>query len=200
MKFKDKAKIAKLRLINIIEDAERGVVIPLIHVYEWVFGVKRDMVRIDKVTLLKKRKYKELPIVGYRLRHAFTYAERELMLVNGRKVSSFYKLKNGDIIQLTERPKGKFLNTVIAVVVAAVYFAVTRDPNGAFAIVATAAVSDIARILIGVPQAQEFDVDKTNQRADIKGAKNTVSKSVVPVLLGRTKITPFYMHHHPYNP
>lgn len=168
------------------------------NIYSWfkskivkaLFYKENGVVYVQERCLLQETT-KERNIAGSRLLAVFDDCEG--ILVEGKQVSKWYKLKNGDIVQVVVRPNklevGDILGAVLAAV--AVYFS-GGTLLAAFAVGgASLAVTSLSRLLAPRPDSIG-ETDATNQRADIRGSQNTVSESVVPTLFGKHLQTPFY--------
>lgn len=124
--------------------------------------------------------------------------------INGKPLKWHTILKNGDVIECHERPEGigAAIGAIVAKVSAAL--AATAVTVGGVAITYGAILGTVAVVGLAVAVsrlsslggfgigADNANTDATETKPEIKGANNTVSTGLLPVLYGKTRQTPFY--------
>ncbi|PNX49887.1 MAG: hypothetical protein BV457_00170 [Thermoplasmata archaeon M9B1D] len=159
----------------------------------------------EKVLLNEKIKGKRC--AGIKLKKLFTKEELKFVYVNGKKKKSRYRLKEGDICEYIKSPEGDFVADVFTIVVGAVLVVAgiaTGNPIltqiGAGLIIG-GSVSALTKLLFPIkPPSFRISPQEgqgTSQPPEIKGASNTISKSILPYVFGETIQTPFYAQY-PY--
>lgn len=145
---------------------------------------------------LKKPKAEEHDWGGKFVFQVFKDKEtRKLIKVNGKNFDkwyhSFYIFKQGDQVESIIRPEGKFTNTIILAVLAVIAFA-AGQPEIGVALASAAVSSGISALFFREPRLPgQRTTDGTENRPDITGAENTITDGIVPIVMGRTKLTSF---------
>lgn len=153
----------------------------------------------EKVLLNEKMKEKRLE--GIKIHKIFTKKELEFVLINGKKKKSRYRLRRGDIVEYVKSPEGDFVAEAFTIVVGVVLIIAGLAGNPALiqiglGLIIGGTVSIITRLLFPVEKPKigfgDAEGKGSSQPPEIKGANNTVSRSVLPFLFGTTIQTPFY--------
>jgi len=168
------------------------------HWYDAKLGKERAKAMVEVRSLGKRVSFKPVACAGLRLGYLYPDADLSQFYVNGKIVGAWYKIKASDQVVVILRPAGGFFGDLVqAVVGAALIFASGGTGflfNAGVGLVVAGATSAVSKLLF--PQnfgaQSQNDFDASNERPEITGAQNTVSKSIIPVLLGKNKITPFY--------
>ncbi len=152
---------------------------------------------------LEKQYFVGKSIYGYLRNHGFQ--GRKEMLENVRynekplrKRDLFKCFKNNDRIEVVYTPKGgsdlgDFLFDAILVVVGTIVSFVPGGQAIGWNLIYAGITSATAKLLTPTPRQQEIENSKQKDaRSQITGASNTISKSIIPVIFGKTKQTFFY--------
>lgn len=140
----------------------------------------------------------EYNLAGSRLISILDRGQIEFAYVNGKKVKPYYKLRKGDIVDVYVQAGDIGGGDIISFVASAALIVtgvVTGNPalvNAGIAVGVGTGVSILSRLLApNAPVAGEGD-DGSVERAEIRGAQNSTSKGVLPILFGQHLQTPFY--------
>ena len=132
----------------------------------------------------------------------FHFKDYKNAYLNGKPLKMWHILKNGDVIEIYERPAGIFETIGLAVIgyiagsaaaaTASTALAVTvgvLTVVGGVATVAMGVVSMFSRSGGGSTQAKEYS---SSTQPELRGASNDISDGCLPVLFGKIQQTPSY--------
>lgn len=124
--------------------------------------------------------------------------------VNGKPLKWYTFFRNGDIVEVVERPVGiglaiaGYISSISAglatiVTVGGVGLGFTYGTLlGTVAVVGLAVFSAKLGKGLGEIGVNNSNTDAPETKAEIKGSSNSVSTSIIPVVYGKTRQTPFY--------
>lgn len=159
--------------------------------FDAVYWRCRPYALVERKCLGKRLSFEEMPIVGLRVGYVFPQAEWSAIYVNGKPVSPWYKIKRSDQVTVAVRPSGDFGADILQIVVGVALLFVPGGQAIGTGLIVSGTTGILTKLLFPI-ETGEQEAFSTDQNPQITGAENTVSKSVVPVLFGKTKITPFY--------
>lgn len=148
---------------------------------------------------MQEKKWDKLPAFLF-------FSKYKNVYVNGKPLKWYTIFKNGDVIEVVERPQGigAFIVGAIAkigAVLSATAVTVAGVSITYGAILGTVAVVGLAVVASRLGQGlggfggvgtDNANTDATETKPEIKGANNTVSTNIIPVVYGKTRQTPFY--------
>ena len=151
---------------------------------------------------LVKRCMKECEITGqnwnghFAFMHIKELANHKELYLNGKPLKWYNRFKNGDIVEIIEKPKGitAFLTSAAAVVTAfsaAHPIITTVIVSGIVGLVGTAATQLLSGNTSGARTTRNKEYSSTTQ-PELRGANNDISSDIIPVVFGRTQQTPSY--------
>ena len=116
--------------------------------------------------------------------------------LNGKPLKWWKRFKNGDIVEIIDRPNG-IIATFLSVVFAAVSTFVVANPAIILGVVGLVGLAGAAAITSGSlnrnpnSTTQNKEYSSTTQ-PELRGASNDISNDIIPVTFGRTQQTPSY--------
>lgn len=152
---------------------------------------------LGKGTYVKKywvgqRVGKIYPLLGFREKKDFINSVR----VNEKDMNAFTvfrKLKQGDRIDITKLPEGgRTGNMVLGAIMIGIGVFAIATPFGVGLIIAGGLTFATALLTKAPKPRSQVANDPVEKRYETVGAKNEISKSIIPVLLGKTQVTAFY--------
>lgn len=128
--------------------------------------------------------------------HIKELANHKELYLNGKPLKWYNRFKNGDIVEIIEKPKGitAFLTSAAAVVTAfsaAHPIITTVIVSGIVGLVGTAATQLLSGNTSGARTTRNKEYSSTTQ-PELRGANNDISSDIIPVVFGRTQQTPSY--------
>lgn len=128
--------------------------------------------------------------------HLKELANHKELYLNGKPLKWYNRFKNGDIVEIIEKPKGitAFLTSAAAVVTAfsaAHPIITTVIVSGIVGLVGTAATQLLSGNTSGARTTRNKEYSSTTQ-PELRGANNDISSDIIPVVFGRTQQTPSY--------
>ena len=128
--------------------------------------------------------------------HVKELANHKELYLNGKPLKWYNRFKNGDIVEIIEKPKGitAFLTSAAAVVTAfsaAHPIITTVIVSGIVGLVGTAATQLLSGNTSGARTTRNKEYSSTTQ-PELRGANNDISSDIIPVVFGRTQQTPSY--------
>lgn len=121
--------------------------------------------------------------------------------LNGKPLKPYHILKNGDVVEIVERPKGIF-TLIGAAIFGSILFGASTTTFTVLGVLtvglAVAAVGAIATSITGAfsqgitsstTQNKEYS---SSSQPELRGASNDISDGILPILFGKTQQTPSY--------
>lgn len=149
------------------------------------------MIRVIKRSLNKKTFTEEKWDLHLACFHFKNYKN---VYINGKPLKPWYIFKNGDVIEIIERPAGAgFWAGVVSLVLnVSSWVSANATLIGVigFAAVAAAATAIFTRSTVNsTTQSKEYS---SSTQPELRGASNDISNGILPVVFGRTQQTPSY--------
>lgn len=133
----------------------------------------------------------------------FHFKNYKNVYINGKPLKPWHILKNGDVIEIVERPAvltalgsiGAWLISVGTVITGGTIGGLTAGIIGASAVIGAAVsigigvTSLFARSGGGTTQAKEYS---SSTQPELRGASNDISDGILPIVFGATQQTPSY--------
>lgn len=128
--------------------------------------------------------------------HIQELANHKELYLNGKPLKWYNRFKNGDIVEIIEKPKGitAFFTSAAAVITAfsaAHPIITTVIVSGIVGLVGTAATQLLSGNTSGARTTRNKEYSSTTQ-PELRGANNDISSDIIPVVFGRTQQTPSY--------
>ncbi len=132
--------------------------------------------------------------------HLNEFKNQKEIYLNGKPLKWYNRFKNGDIVEIIEKPKGvvtALFSLAFWTIAAALPAAVTLHAGLIAGIVGLAAVGVVgSRALAGArgtaaTTTRNKEYSSTTQ-PELKGANNEISNDIIPVVFGTTQQTPSY--------
>ncbi len=127
--------------------------------------------------------------------HLGEFKNAKEIYLNGKPLKWANRFKNGDIIEIVERPNG-LISIFFSVVFTAISAAVAANAALVLGVVglvgvvgATVATSNLNRNPNSTTQNKEYS---STTQPELRGASNDISNDIIPVTFGRTQQTPSY--------
>ena len=150
------------------------------------------MIRIIKRNLNKKQLFEKKWNRHFAFFHFKDYKNAYL---NGKPLKPWHLLRNGDVIEIYERP-AEVLTVIGAIIVGAVKAFIVAHPIITAGIigVATTGLGAVVNSIVnnnnnGSTQAKEYS---SSTQPELRGASNDISNGCLPVLFGKIQQTPSY--------
>lgn len=126
----------------------------------------------------------------------FHFKDYKNAYLNGKPLKPWHILKNGDVIEIFERPAGLTASIIGALIVNAIKVFVVAHPfiTAGIVGVATTALGSVVNSIVnnnnsGSTQTKEYS---SKSQPELRGASNDISDGCLPVLFGKTQQTPSY--------
>lgn len=130
--------------------------------------------------------------------HLKDFKTAKEVYLNGKKLKWYNRFKNGDIIEIIEKPKAAALPFIMAIGAKIAAFAAAHPiiastiVSGVIGIAGTAVAKMVAsRSAAAVSTTKNKEYSSTTQ-PELKGANNEISNDIIPVVFGTTQQTPSY--------
>lgn len=149
------------------------------------------MIRVIKRSLNKKTFTEEKWDLHLACFHFKNYKNT---YINGKPLKPWYIFKNGDVIEIIERPAGAsfWIGVVSLVLNVSSWVSANATLIGVigFAAVSAAATAIFTRSTVNsTTQSKEYS---SSTQPELRGASNDISNGILPVVFGRTQQTPSY--------
>ena len=126
----------------------------------------------------------------------FHFKDYKNAYLNGKPLKPWHILKNGDVIEIFERPAGLTASIIGALIVNAIKVFVVAHPfiTAGIVGVATTALGHVVNSIFsnnnsGSTQTKEYS---SKSQPELRGASNDISDGCLPVLFGKIQQTPSY--------
>lgn len=130
--------------------------------------------------------------------HLKDFKTAKEVYLNGKKLKWYNRFKNGDIVEIIEKPKGAVIPIVMAIGAKIAAFAAAHPiiastiVSGVIGIAGTAVAKMVAsRSAAAISTTKNKEYSSTTQ-PELKGANNDISQDIIPVVFGTTQQTPSY--------
>ncbi|MBQ3943406.1 MAG: hypothetical protein II669_03725 [Elusimicrobia bacterium] len=130
--------------------------------------------------------------------HLKEFKTAKEVYLNGKKLKWYNRFKNGDIVEIIEKPKGAVIPIVMAIGAKIAAFAAAHPiiastiVSGVIGIAGTAVAKMVAgRSAAAISTTKNKEYSSTTQ-PELKGANNEISNDIIPVVFGTTQQTPSY--------
>ena len=130
--------------------------------------------------------------------HLKDFKTAKEVYLNGKKLKWYNRFKNGDIIEIIEKPKAGIstfftaLGATISAFAAAHPIIASTIVSGVIGIAGTAVAKMVAgRSAAAISTTKNKEYSSTTQ-PELKGANNEISNDIIPVVFGTTQQTPSY--------
>lgn len=130
--------------------------------------------------------------------HLKEFKTAKEVYLNGEKLKWYNRFKNGDIIEIIEKPKAGIatfftaLGATISAFAAAHPIIASAIVSGVIGIAGTAVAKMVAgRSAAAISTTKNKEYSSTTQ-PELKGANNEISNDIIPVVFGTTQQTPSY--------
>ena len=130
--------------------------------------------------------------------HLKEFKTAKEVYLNGKKLKWYNRFKNGDIIEIIEKPKAAVLPFVMAIGAKIAAFAAAHPiiastiVSGVIGIAGSAVAKMVAsRSAAAISTTKNKEYSSTTQ-PELKGANNEISNDIIPVVFGTTQQTPSY--------
>ena len=151
------------------------------------------MIRIIYRNLSKKQLFEKKWDWHFACFHFKNYKNTYL---NGKPLKPWHILRNGDVIEIFERPAGLTASIIGALIVNAIKVFVVAHPfiTAGIVGVATTALGNVVNSIFsnnnsGSTQTKEYS---SKSQPELRGASNDISDGCLPVLFGKIQQTPSY--------
>ena len=130
----------------------------------------------------------------------FHFKDYKNVYLNGKPLKPWHILKNGDVVEIYERPAGIFETIGTFLILLAAPGAVGGISAGLATTVGILAVAGVAAIGYGITSIFSGNAGSTSQskeyssstQPELRGASNDISNGCLPVLFGKIQQTPSY--------
>ena len=130
--------------------------------------------------------------------HLKEFKTAKEVYLNGKKLKWYNRFKNGDIIEIIEKPKAGIsafftaLGATISAFAAAHPIIASTIVSGVIGLAGTAVAKMVAgRSAAAISTTKNKEYSSTTQ-PELKGANNEISNDIIPVVFGTTQQTPSY--------
>lgn len=130
--------------------------------------------------------------------HLKDFKTAKEVYLNGKKLKWYNRFKNGDIVEIIEKPKGAVIPIVMAIGAKIAAFAAAHPiiastiVSGVIGIAGSAVAKMVAsRSAAAISTTKNKEYSSTTQ-PELKGANNEISNDIIPVVFGTTQQTPSY--------
>lgn len=130
--------------------------------------------------------------------HLKEFKTAKEVYLNGKKLKWYNRFKNGDIVEIIEKPKAAVLPFVMAIGAKIAAFAAAHPiiastiVSGVIGIAGSAVAKMVAsRSAAAISTTKNKEYSSTTQ-PELKGANNEISNDIIPVVFGTTQQTPSY--------
>lgn len=130
--------------------------------------------------------------------HLKEFKTAKEVYLNGKKLKWYNRFKNGDIVEIIEKPKGAVIPIVMAIGAKIAAFAAAHPiiastiVSGVIGIAGSAVAKMVAsRSAAAISTTKNKEYSSTTQ-PELKGANNEISNDIIPVVFGTTQQTPSY--------
>lgn len=130
--------------------------------------------------------------------HLKDFKTAKEVYLNGKKLKWYNRFKNGDIVEIIEKPKAAVLPFVMAIGAKIAAFAAAHPiiastiVSGVIGIAGSAVAKMVAsRSAAAISTTKNKEYSSTTQ-PELKGANNEISNDIIPVVFGTTQQTPSY--------
>lgn len=130
--------------------------------------------------------------------HLKEFKTAKEVYLNGKKLKWYNRFKNGDIVEIIEKPKAAVLPFVMAIGAKIAAFAAAHPiiastiVSGVIGITGSAVAKMVAsRSAAAISTTKNKEYSSTTQ-PELKGANNEISNDIIPVVFGTTQQTPSY--------
>ena len=130
--------------------------------------------------------------------HLKEFKTAKEVYLNGKKLKWYNRFKNGDIVEIIEKPKAAVLPFVMAIGAKIAAFAAAHPiiastiVSGVIGLAGTAVAKMVAgRSAAAISTTKNKEYSSTTQ-PELKGANNEISNDIIPVVFGTTQQTPSY--------
>lgn len=130
--------------------------------------------------------------------HLKDFKTAKEVYLNGKKLKWYNRFKNGDIVEIIEKPKGAVIPIVMAIGAKIAAFAAAHPiiastiVSGVIGVAGTAVAKMVAsRSAAAISTTKNKEYSSTTQ-PELKGANNEISNDIIPVVFGTTQQTPSY--------
>lgn len=130
--------------------------------------------------------------------HLKEFKTAKEVYLNGKKLKWYNRFKNGDIIEIIEKPKAAVLPFVMAIGAKIAAFAAAHPiiastiVSGVIGIAGSAVAKMVASSSAAAISTTKNKEYSSTTQPELKGANNEISNDIIPVVFGTTQQTPSY--------
>lgn len=130
--------------------------------------------------------------------HLKDFKTAKEVYLNGKKLKWYNCFKNGDIVEIIEKPKAAVLPFVMAIGAKIAAFAAAHPiiastiVSGVIGIAGTAVAKMVASSSAAAISTTKNKEYSSTTQPELKGANNEISNDIIPVVFGTTQQTPSY--------
>lgn len=130
--------------------------------------------------------------------HLKEFKTAKEVYLNGKKLKWYNRFKNGDIVEIIEKPKAAVLPFVMAIGAKIAAFAAAHPiiastiVSGVIGIAGTAVAKMVASSSAAAISTTKNKEYSSTTQPELKGANNEISNDIIPVVFGTTQQTPSY--------
>lgn len=130
--------------------------------------------------------------------HLKEFKTAKEVYLNGKKLKWYNRFKNGDIVEIIEKPKAAVLPFVMAIGAKIAAFAAAHPiiastiVSGVIGIAGSAVAKMVASSSAAAISTTKNKEYSSTTQPELKGANNEISNDIIPVVFGTTQQTPSY--------
>lgn len=130
--------------------------------------------------------------------HLKEFKTAKEVYLNGKKLKWYNRFKNGDIIEIIEKPKGVVVPIIMGIGAKIAAFAAAHPiiastvVSGIIGAVGTAVAKMVASSSAAALSTTKNKEYSSTTQPELKGANNEISNDIIPVVFGTTQQTPSY--------
>lgn len=130
--------------------------------------------------------------------HLKEFKTAKEVYINGKKLKWYNRFKNGDIVEIIEKPKAAVLPFVMAIGAKIAAFAAAHPiiastiVSGVIGLAGSAVAKMVASSSAAAISTTKNKEYSSTTQPELKGANNEISNDIIPVVFGTTQQTPSY--------